>query len=113
MERRDFVNESLTLIQKTDGLTFGTDALLLAAYISGKFDLGCELGSGSGIISLLLLAREKLARTVCLEVQSEYAELTELNARENGLSQRLTSVNADLRDYKSDVEFDIVYTNPP
>lgn len=113
MERRDFVNESLTLIQKTEGLTFGTDALLLAAYISGKFKSGCELGAGSGIISLLLLAREKLGYAVCLEVQKEYAELTARNAEENGFSDRLTSVNADLRDYTSDGEFDIIYTNPP
>ena len=113
MERRDFVNENLTLIQKTEGLTFGTDALLLAAYISGRFERGCELGAGSGIISLLLLAREKLGHTVCLEVQKEYAELTEQNARDNGFSDRLTSVNADLREYRSDAKFDIVYTNPP
>ena len=43
-ERLDEVNDSLSLIQKTDGLTFGTDALLLAGYVSGKYKLGCELG---------------------------------------------------------------------
>ena len=32
-ERRDVVNDDLTLIQRTAGLTFGTDALLLAAYV--------------------------------------------------------------------------------
>ena len=36
-ERVDYVNDSLSLIQKTDGLTFGTDALLLAGYVSGKY----------------------------------------------------------------------------
>ncbi len=113
MERCDFVNDDITLIQKTDGLTFGTDALLLAAYISGKFERGCELGAGSGIISLLLLSRGKLKSTVCLEIQEEYAELTARNARENGLSERLTSVACDLRDYRSDTEFDLIYTNPP
>ncbi len=113
MERCDFVNENLTLIQKSEGLTFGTDALLLAAYISGRFERGCELGAGSGIISLLLLSRDKLASTVCLEIQEEYAELTERNARENGFSDRLCAVAGDLRDYKSECEFDLIYTNPP
>lgn len=112
-ERCDFVNDSLKLIQKTDGLTFGTDALLLAGYISGGYSYGCELGGGSGIISLLLLTRNKLEKAVCLEVQKDYAELTKRNAELNSLSDRLISLHTDLRDYKSDAIFDLVYTNPP
>ena len=113
MERRDYVNDRLTLIQETDGLTFGTDALLLAGYISGKHKRGCELGSGSGIISMLLLVREKIASATALEVQQEYAELTRRNAELNGLGDRLTAVHTDVRDYRGEGEFDIIYTNPP
>ena len=113
VERHDYVNDNITLIQNTEGLTFGTDALLLAGYIGGRFARGCELGAGSGIISLLLLTREKLCECVCLEVQEEYATLTERNAEKNGLAGRLRSVCSDIRDYKPDAEFDIVYTNPP
>ena len=46
MERCDYVNDNLKLIQETDGLTFGTDALLLAGYINGHHKHGCEFGSG-------------------------------------------------------------------
>ncbi len=113
MERRDRVNDSLTLIQNTDGLTFGTDALLLAGYISGKYSEGCELGSGSGIISMLLLTREKITHVTALEVQEEYARLTARNAEENGLTDRLTAVCADVREYSDTDGYDIVYTNPP
>ncbi len=113
MERCDFVNDKLRLIQKTEGLTFGTDALLLAGYINGKYKYGCEIGSGSGIISMLLLTRDKLQETVAVEVQSEYAELTKKNAELNGLSDRMTTVLSDVREYKSEKEFDLIYTNPP
>ena len=113
MERCDFVNDDLKLIQNTEGLTFGTDALLLAGYISKKYEHGCEFGSGSGIISMLLLTRDKLKDTVALEVQSEYASLTAKNAELNGLCERLLSVCSDVRDYRPDREFDIIYTNPP
>ena len=113
MERCDFVNDNINLIQDTDGLTFGTDALLLASYITGRYKSGCELGSGSGIISMLLLTRNKLSRCVALEVQSEYAELTAKNASLNNLSDKLSVVNSDLRDYKSPEEFELVFTNPP
>ena len=112
-ERRDQVNENITLTQKTDGLTFGTDALLLAGYINGKYKRGCEIGSGSGIISMLLLSRGKLDRTVAVEVQDEYARLSAKNAELNGLGERLGVVTADVREYNPGAEFDLIYTNPP
>ena len=113
MERCDFVNDNLKLIQKTDGLTFGTDALLLAGYINGKYKRGCEIGSGCGIISLLLITREKIGSCVALEVQEEYAILTKRNAELNSLQEKLQTIHTDVRDYKPEGEFDIVYSNPP
>ena len=113
MERCDFVNDNLRLIQETDGLTFGTDALLLASYINGKYKQGLEIGSGSGIVSMLLLSREKISSVLALEVQEEYATLTKRNAELNNLSGKLSVINTDVRDYKADCEFDIVYSNPP
>ena len=113
MERQDFVNDRLTLIQETDGLTFGTDALLLAGYINGKYRRGCEFGSGSGIISMLLVTRGKLDSTVALEVQREYASLTERNVKLNNLEDKIKTVHSDIRDFIPEAEFDIIYTNPP
>jgi tRNA1(Val) A37 N6-methylase TrmN6 len=113
MERRDRVNDSLTLIQNTDGLTFGTDALLLAGYISGKYKSAIEIGGGTGIISMLLLTRGKAQRAVAVEVQEEFADLIKRNAELNGLSNRLTAVLSDIREYKNDAECDLVFTNPP
>lgn len=113
MERCDYVNDSLKLIQNTDGLTFGTDALLLAGYVTGKRGSGLELGGGSGIISMLLLTRGKLDYVTALEVQEEYAELIRRNAELNMLSNRLTALHCDLREYQSNSEYDLVFTNPP
>ena len=113
MERCDFVNDNLRLIQETDGLTFGTDALLLAGYINGKYKSGCEIGSGSGIISMLLVTRNKVDSCTALEVQKEYADLTQRNVSLNNLDEKIKTVCADVREYKSSIEFDIVYSNPP
>ena len=113
MERIDVVNDGLKLIQKTEGLTFGTDALLLAAFIGKKYECGAELGSGSGIISMLLLSREKVKEVWAVEVQEEYAELTHRNAELNGLSGRLHPVLADARECGCERELDLVFTNPP
>ncbi len=112
-ERIDYVNDKLSLIQKTDGLTFGTDALLLAGYIKGKFGCGIELGGGSGIISMLLLTRGKVGRISAIEIQEDYARLIERNAELNGLADNLFAVHSDIRDYRCTEECDIVFSNPP
>ncbi len=112
-ERIDEVNDALRLIQKPDGLTFGTDALLLAAYIQQKGALGLELGAGSGIISMLLLTRGKLKEADAAEVQEEYARLTDRNAKLNSLSDRLRAMHTDIRELSVTEKYDTVYTNPP
>ena len=112
-ERLDYVNDSLSLIQKTDGLTFGTDALLLAGYVRGESKSGLEIGGGTGIISMLLLTRGKVERIDTVEVQKEYAELIERNIALNGLDGKMKSVHADVRTLKKSEEYDIVFSNPP
>ena len=62
---------------------------------------------------MLLVTREKLDSTVALEVQADYAALTSRNAALNGLEAKIKTVNSDIREYKPEAEFDIIYTNPP
>lgn len=112
-ERLDYVNDDIELIQNTEGLTFGTDALLLAGYVSGKHKSAIELGGGTGIISMLLLARGKADKITCIEIQVEFAELIGRNAEHNGLGNRLTAVCSDARDFRPERECELVFSNPP
>ena len=112
-ERLDYVNDDIELIQNTDGLTFGTDALLLAGYINGKHKSAVELGGGPGIISMLLLARGKAELIDCVEIQDEFTELIRRNAEHNGLSEKLRPICADVRDYRPERECELVFSNPP
>ncbi len=114
-ERIDEVNEHLSLIQRKDGLVFGTDALLLAAYVARKAPRVAEFGAGCGIVSLLLLRRDKAEHVTAVEVQEDYARLTARNAELNGLSDRLTSVACDLRVFSQTHReaFDLIVANPP
>lgn len=116
-ERLDEVNEHIRLIQKKQGLTFGTDAYLLAAYIRSQPSAhAVELGGGTGIVSLLLLAKNKVKRITAVEIQESFAELIGKNAAINGFSERLTPLCRDLRDLRScDLggEVPLVFSNPP
>lgn len=117
MERTDHINEALSLIQRDGGLMFGTDAYLLSAYLrSAKNKTAVELGSGTGVISLLAASRKKFARIYALERQSEYYSLTIRNAELNSLSDKVIAMNADIRDISSKElggEVFSVFSNPP
>jgi len=97
-ERLDEINEHLSLIQKKDGLLFGTDAYLLAAFAravpAGEM---ADLGSGSGVVSLLCLTKNKFQRAHAVELQADYGALIRRNAAMNGLSSRVCVYTQDVR----------------
>lgn len=116
-ERLDEVNERIRLIQKKQGLTFGTDAYLLAAFVrSAPAARAVDLGSGTGIIPLLLCAKNKVKSITAVELQSSFADLIRRNACLNGMEDRISVCNADVREINSATfggEVDLVCSNPP
>lgn len=115
-ERLDVVNENITLIQKKNGLTFGTDALLLAAFARGGSGTAADFGAGTGIVSFLAAARGKFAKFYAVEAQSDFCNLIRRNAAVNRMEDRVFCVERDLRALTpADLggECDAVLTNPP
>ncbi len=116
-ERLDHVNQELRLIQKRDGLTFGTDAYLLAAYMSESHaERAVELGGGTGIISLLTAINKRASHITCVEVQEDFVQLIDRNASLNSLEHHVTALCADIREISPKTlgfEADTVFTNPP
>lgn len=111
------INEQLKLIQNTRGLTFGSDAYLLAAFTKGGRALrAADLGSGTGIIPMLCLSRDKFQKIYAVEIQDSFAEIIKKNAALNGLEEKLIPICADVRAVSSDItdgELDVVCANPP
>lgn len=116
-EQLDEVNEQIRLIRKRNGLTFGTDAYLLAAAIPNRSGArAVDLGSGTGILPLLLCAKNKVATVTAVEIQPAFAALTRRNAALNGFSDRIRVLETDVRRLTlSDTggEVDLVCSNPP
>lgn len=115
--RHDTVNEDLTLIQNTKGLTYGTDAYLLAAYMSELHaKTAVEFGGGTGIISLLTATKKRSEKIVCCEIQPEFCRLIEENTKANGLDGCIRTLSTDVRELRAATlgfEVDAVFTNPP
>ena len=116
-ERLDYVNENLTLIQRRNGLTFGTDAFLLSTFARTAPRAKCaDLGCGTGIIALLMAARRQYAKIFGVEVQERFASLAERNVEISGFSHTVSILCRDLRELSpADFggELDAVVANPP
>ena len=111
------INHRLTLLQQRNGLTFGTDAYLLYAYLRRRpRAIAADFGSGSGVVSLLCAAADVYAKIHAVELQPAYSALVAQNAANNKLSDRITVHTADVRDLtvqQFGKPIDAVFSNPP
>ena len=95
----------------------GTDSFVLSSFPRLKRGLRvCDLGSGTGLLGLLLLQREPSLTVTSLERLPDAVQLSERCAAENGLSGRLKSYCMDLRNAPQAFatgSFDLIVSNPP
>ena len=114
-ERIDPLGGGLSVVVSKDHI-FGTDAVLLASFSNiRKKDAACDLGSGCGIIPLLW-CKNQTGRLFAVEIQEKACSQLERSLRLNGLCERVTVVNHDLRSLKGVLPFgtfDLVTMNPP
>lgn len=105
------------LIRDADVFTLGTDAVLLGHFASGKrVRKLLDLGTGSGIIPLLLAWSDPKLVGTGIEIQEKSAQLARDNMELNGLSDRINIITTDLREWrepKLSGSFDLVVSNPP
>lgn len=113
----DLQYKGLKLLQKKDGFCFGIDAVLLSHFAQvSKNSRVIDLGTGTGIIAILLAAKKEPRQVIGLEIQPEMAEMAERSVRLNNLDDRVSIMSGDLREAVSlfgAASFDSVVTNPP
>ena len=109
----DLQYKGLKLIQNDKVFKFGTDAVLLSSFVTiKKGETLVDLGTGSGIIPILLSGRAD-ANFYGIEIQEEAARLAERNAALNG-KDNITIINDDLSNVRAHIErADVVTVNPP
>ncbi len=111
------INADIILNEPIGGIRFGTDALLLADFAASVRKGKCiDLGTGSGVIPLLMLAAGSKAEFSGLELQPEYARVANENARANGFESGFSVICGSASDHKTLFESgraDYVITNPP
>lgn len=94
-----------------------TDSVLLADFVRpAGLERGVDLGCGSGILSLLLLARTTKLHMTGLELQPEAAALAAENMARNGLEERTQMLSGDIRAHRrlfAAGSFELAVSNPP
>ncbi len=107
----------LKILQKKRGYRFSIDALLLAHFADpGPKDRIIDLGTGCGILPLILLFRRKASRVIGVEIQPSLADLARRNAALNRFTSRIKILEKDWKDFKGEKirgAFGLVLSNPP
>ncbi|WP_339137754.1 MAG: tRNA1(Val) (adenine(37)-N6)-methyltransferase [Candidatus Electrothrix sp. GW3-4] len=110
-------NGRLICRQHRDGYRFSLDAVLLAHFCQpASRDRVLDLGTGCGVIGLVLSYRHPDIQITGLELQPALAELAQNNIRANNLQNRFTLQQGDLRKIKQHLpaeSYEQVLTNPP
>lgn len=113
----DLQRNGLRLIQDRGRFCFGMDAVLLSGYADVKRgETVLDLGTGTGILPLLLSAKTEAAHLTGLEIQHNSAETASRNVCLNGLQERISIVEGDLKNSAKlfgKACFDVVVSNPP
>ena len=114
----DLEYKGLKIIQNTEGFCFGIDAVLLSDYAKEIKDNSTvlDLGTGTGILSILLAAKTNLRKIYGIELQKDVANMATRSVMLNELASRVVIVNEDIKDLFNEFEknsVDAIVTNPP
>ena len=113
----DLQRNGYRIIQNPDKFCFGMDAVLLSGFVRVKPGARVlDMGTGTGIIPLLVEAKTQAAQISAIEVQEESADMARRSVLLNGLEDKIDIVTGDLREadqFFDAASFDVVTCNPP
>ena len=105
------------IIQNPSRFCFGMDAVLLSGYATVKEgETALDLGTGNGIIPILLEAKTKGKHFTGLEIQEESADMARRSVALNGLEEKIKIITGDIKEAGEMFEaasFDVITSNPP
>lgn len=104
---------SFKIIQKKNGYRFTADSVLLADFVLPlkPSDSVVDLGTGSGVIPLMLAQNTRIQNIIGMEIQEGLAAMARRNVELNGLSSRVKIIKGDFRTETG--AFSVVVSNPP
>lgn len=113
----DLQRNGYRIIQDPSRFCFGMDAVLLSGYAqAGEGARVLDLGTGTGIIPILMEAKTKAAQLIGLEIQKESAQMARRSVALNNLQDKIQIVDGDIKEAGQlfdAASFDVITCNPP
>ena len=114
----DLEFKNLKIIQNKNGFCFGIDSVLLSDFSKNikKDSKVLDLGTGTGIISILLCGKTNLREIIGVEVQKEVYDMACRSAKLNDIEDKFKLINENVLNLENIFEngyFDVIVTNPP
>ena len=113
----DLQRNGYGIIQNTGAFCFGMDAVLLSGFASVKpGETVLDLGTGTGIIPILLEAKSEGRHFTGLEIQEEMADMARRSVAYNHLKEKVDIVTGDIKEAGQIfalASFDVITSNPP
>ena len=113
----DLQRNGYRIIQDPDRFCFGMDAVLLSGFASAKKgDKVLDMGTGTGIIPILMEAKTDAEHLTGLEIQPESADMALRSVQLNGLEDKISIVTGDIKEAKNlfpKASFQVITSNPP
>lgn len=113
----DLQRNGFKIIQNQSKFCFGMDAVLLSGFARVKAgERVLDLGTGTGIIPILLAGKTDAGELIGLEIQEESADMAKRSVEYNRLGGRVSIVQGDIREADRLFErasFDVITSNPP
>ncbi|MGN0291265.1 MAG: tRNA1(Val) (adenine(37)-N6)-methyltransferase [Lachnospiraceae bacterium] len=113
----DLQTNGYYIIQNPKKFCFGMDAVLLSGFAQvKKGEKALDLGTGNGIIPILLEAKTEGEHFIGLEIQKDNVDMARRSVAMNGLQEKIEIVAGDIKDASERFgasSFDVITTNPP
>ena len=111
------LDEKFKIIQKVGGYKYGEDTILLfklfQASLNKKNIKLLDIGTGNGILPILLSDNEFLSELVGIDIQKENIDRANMALELNKIEKNIQFECIDIREYKKSNYFDIIISNPP
>jgi len=113
----DLQRNGYRIIQDPDRFCFGMDAVLLSGFANAKKgDKVLDMGTGTGIIPILMEAKTEAEHLTGLEIQPESADMALRSVQLNDLQDKISIVTGDIKEAKdlfAKASFQVITSNPP